>query len=115
MGLMVAALIAFGLLEDATDLTGLVQAPTAKLGLPWVAKRNLTVAVLFAFFGGMFGLHHFYTGHTRRALWYLAFFWLGFPIVLGWIDAVRLALPDDTQFQVRLGFEDAKADGPVLS
>ena len=111
MGLMVAALIAFGLLEDATDLTGLVQAPTAKLGLPWVAKRNLTVAVLFAFFGGMFGLHHFYTGHTRRALWYLAFFWLAFPLVLGWIDAVRLALLDDTEFQTRLTSAPVVQDG----
>jgi len=73
-----------------------------KLGLRWVAKRSQTVAVLLALFGGIVGLHHFYTGHTRRGLWYLAFFWLAFPMVLGWIDAVRLALLDDTQFQARL-------------
>jgi TM2 domain-containing membrane protein YozV len=73
-----------------------------KLGLRWVAKRSQAVAVLLALFGGIVGLHHFYTGHTRRGLWYLAFFWLAFPMVLGWIDGVRLALLDDTQFQARL-------------
>ena len=83
----------------------------AKLGLRWVAKRNLTVAVLLALFGGMFGLHHFYTGHTRRGLWYLAFVWLAFPVVLGWIDAVRLALLDETQFQARLKIGPVPQDG----
>jgi hypothetical protein len=33
-----------------------------KLGLRWVAKRSQTVAVLLALFGGIVGLHHFYTG-----------------------------------------------------
>jgi TM2 domain-containing membrane protein YozV len=74
----------------------------AMLGLRPVASRSQTVAVLLALFGGIFGLHHFYMGHTRRGLWYLAFFWLAFPLVLGWIDAVRLALLDDTEFQSRL-------------
>ena len=41
-------------------------------------------------------------GAHTQGLWYLAFFWLAFPIVLGWIDAVRLALLDDAQFQARL-------------
>ena len=72
----------------------------AKLGLRWVAKRTLTTAVLLALFGGMFGLHHFYMGHTRRGFWYLAFFWLA--ILPGWIDAVRLALLDETRFQAQL-------------
>jgi TM2 domain-containing membrane protein YozV len=76
-------------------------APTT-LGLRWTPKRDLTTAVLLAFFGGIFGLHQFYMGHTRRGIWYLAFFWLAFPIVLGWIDAIRLALLDDTQFPTQL-------------
>ncbi len=72
----------------------------AKLGLLWVPKRSLTIAVLLALFGGMFGLHHFYMGHRRRGFWYLAFFWLA--MFLGWIDAVRLALLDESRFQARL-------------
>ena len=74
----------------------------AKLDLPWVPQRDLTTAVLLAFFGGWVGLHHFYMGRTRKGFWYLAFSWLVLPIVLGWIDAARLALLDDTQFQARL-------------
>jgi TM2 domain-containing membrane protein YozV len=75
----------------------------AKLGLPWSAKRSQAAAVLLALFGGVFGLHHFYTGHTRRGLWHLGFFWLFVPtIILGWIDAVRLALLDDSGFQAQL-------------
>jgi len=74
----------------------------AHLSLPWTPQRSLTTAVLLALFGGIFGLHHFYTGHSRRGLWYLAFFWLMVPMVLGWIDAARLALLDDAQFRNRL-------------
>ena len=74
----------------------------ADLGLPWVPKRSLTVAVLLALGGGILGLHHFYMGHTRRGLWYLGFFWTAVPIFLGWIDAVRLARLDDAGFQRRL-------------
>ena len=74
-----------------------------ELGLPWTAKRSQTAAVLLALFGGVFGLHHFYTGHTRRGLWHLGFFWLFIPTtILGWIDAVRLALLDDNGFQAQL-------------
>ena len=51
---------------------------------------------------GVFGLHHLYLGDRRRALKYLAFFWTAIPIVLGWIDAVRLALLDDAGFQKQL-------------
>ena len=74
----------------------------ADLGLPWVPARSLTIAVLLALGGGFFGLHQFYMGRTRKGLWYLAFFWTGVPIVLGWIDAVRLARLDDVGFQRRL-------------
>ena len=74
----------------------------AELGLRWAPKRSLTGAVLLALFGGIFGLHHFYMGHTRRGVWYLAFSWLALPILLGWIDAARIALLNETQFQTWL-------------
>ena len=75
----------------------------AALGLTRPApKRTLTTAVLLALFGGGFGLHHFYTGERRKGLRYLALCWLGVPMLLGWIDAVRLALLDESQFQARL-------------
>ena len=74
----------------------------ARLDIPWSMRRNATAAVLLAFFGGIFGLHHFYMGHKRRGFWTLAFFWAGVPMVLGWIDAVRLALLDEPAFRARL-------------
>jgi TM2 domain-containing membrane protein YozV len=74
----------------------------AALGVRVTAKKTLTAAVLLAFFGGGFGLHHFYMGETRRGVRYLAFCWLGVPMLLGWIDAARLALLDEAQFQARL-------------
>ncbi len=58
--------------------------------------------MLLALFGGIFGLHHFYMGNRRKGMWYLAFCWLVLTMVLGWIDAVRLAMLDDTQFQQRV-------------
>jgi TM2 domain-containing membrane protein YozV len=69
------------------------------VGLNWMPKRSLTGAVLLALFGGIFGLHHFYVGNRRKGMWYLAFCWLVLPMVLGWIDAMRLAMLDDTRFQ----------------
>ncbi|HET7157429.1 MAG TPA: TM2 domain-containing protein [Burkholderiales bacterium] len=72
------------------------------LGLRWIPKRSLTGAVLLALFGGILGLHHFYVGNRRQGTWYLAFCWLAFPMVLGWIDSMRLAMLDETQFQQRV-------------
>ena len=84
------------------SLQGAFKTVFAALGLRTAAKRTLTTAVLLALFGGGFGLHHFYTGDRRRGVRYLALCWLGVPMLLGWIDAVRLALLDDAQFQARL-------------
>ena len=71
------------------------------LGFPWATRRNQTTAVLLALSGGMFGLHHFYVGNRRRGVWYLGLCWLGFPIILGWIDAVRFTLADPPAFERR--------------
>lgn len=91
------ALAAFRPYRDA--LQHGFQAVFSRLGLPWAPQRSLTVAVLLALSFGMFGLHHFYMGRVRKGLWYAAFCWLGLPVVLGWIDAGRLALLDDAQFR----------------
>jgi TM2 domain-containing membrane protein YozV len=82
----------------------------ANLGLRWTSERSLTIAVLLALFGGIFGLHHFYMGHVRRGFWYLGFFWIAVPMLLGWIDAARLALLDDAQFESRLNVRSSPAD-----
>jgi TM2 domain-containing membrane protein YozV len=81
-------------------LRGGLEPVFAALGLPWkTSKRSLTLAVLLAFVGGLFGLHHFYLGNRRRGAWYCLFFWTGVPILLGAIDAVRFVLLNEEQFQ----------------
>jgi TM2 domain-containing membrane protein YozV len=80
------------------SLHGALKAVFARIGLQWSTKRTLTTAVLLALFGGMIGLHHFYMGNRRQGWWYVACCWLLVPMVLGWIDAVRLALLDEEAF-----------------
>jgi TM2 domain-containing membrane protein YozV len=72
------------------------------LGLPWkTSKRSLSVAVLLALLGGSLGLQHFYLGHRRRGVWCCVFIWTAVPMILGVVDAVRLSLLDEAQFQAR--------------
>jgi hypothetical protein len=99
------ALAAFRPYRDS--LQAAFKAVFRSLGLPWEPRRSLTVAVMLALAGGLFGFHHFYMGHTRRGWWHLGFFWIGLPMVVGWIDAARLALLDDAAFQRRLKWPDA--------
>ena len=73
-----------------------------RLHLPYVPRRSQATAVLLALFGGIIGLHHFYMGRKRPGIWYAAFFWLAVPMLLGWIDAVRLALLTERQFQAQV-------------
>lgn len=89
------------------SLTAAFKTVFARLDIPWSMRRSATAAVLLAFFGGIFGLHHFYMGHSRRGFWTLAFFWTAVPMLLGWIDAVRLALLDEPAFRARLSVPPA--------
>ena len=96
----------------------------AQLGLPWTVRKSQAIAILLALFGGLLWLHEFYVGRRRRALKYLASFYLAVPIAhlvitwldvtqlrivplivpigLGWIAAARFALLDETQFRATL-------------
>jgi TM2 domain-containing membrane protein YozV len=70
-----------------------------RLGLPWIDQKSRTTAALLAVFLGLFGLHHFYLGNKRRGMYYLGFFWTMVPLFLSWVDAVRLALTEEEEFQ----------------
>jgi TM2 domain-containing protein len=56
------------------------------------SRRSLPVAILLAYFGGIVGLHHFYLGRRRKGVLCCMFFWTAVPLILGMIDAFRLAL-----------------------
>lgn len=51
-------------------------------------RVNKVVYVLFAFFGGTFGLHKFYANNNSSGFCYLLFFWTGIPTILGIIDSI---------------------------
>jgi hypothetical protein len=73
----------------------------AMLGLRPVAARSQTVAVLLALFGGSSGSTTSLWATPQRPLVSRVLL-ASVSLVLGWIDAVRLALLDDAEFQTRL-------------
>lgn len=70
-----------------------------QLDFPWVDQKSRTTAALLALFVGWFGFHHFYLGNRRRGIYYLAFCWTMVPLILAWVDTIRLALADEREFQ----------------
>ena len=53
---------------------------------------SLVIAILLAYFGGIVGLHHFYLGRRRQGVLCCVFFWTAVPLILGIVEAFRLAL-----------------------
>jgi TM2 domain-containing membrane protein YozV len=95
---------ALGLMRPYCDsIQAAMQRVFASLELPWESRYSQTSAVLIAMAGGIFGLHHFYLGDRRRGYKYLAFFWTGVPMLIGWYDGVRLAWLDAAQFDANYG------------
>lgn len=60
--------------------------------------KNKKIASLLAFFFGGFGLHHFYLGNKSKGLFYLLFVWTFIPIILGFIDFIKIFKMTDTEF-----------------
>jgi hypothetical protein len=70
-----------------------------QLDLPWIVQKRQGTATLLALFGGMFGLHHFYMGQTRKGVLSVLFFWTGIPLILNLIDGVKFALANEEEFR----------------
>ena len=88
---------------SAVETTALRPGAVATLSAESRALRLIGIArLLGCVIGGALGLHHFYMGRRRAGIWYAALFWLAVPMLLGWIDAVRLALLTERQFQARI-------------
>ena len=81
------------------------------LGLPWERRPAQTTAVLLALFGGIVGAHHFYLGRRRRAWLSVLFAPIGVPIILSWIDAIRMTLLDERTFADRFGSATQSGSG----
>ena len=81
------------------SLNAAFQRVFARLDLRWIERKSRTTAALLAVFLGAFWLHHFYVGNKRRGFYYLAFFWTFVPFVLAWIDAIRIGLTTEQDFE----------------
>jgi hypothetical protein len=70
-----------------------------QLDLPWIVQKRHATATLLALFGGLFGLHHFYMGQTRKGVLSVLFFWTGIPMILNLIAGVKFALANEEEFR----------------
>ena len=60
--------------------------------------KTKNAALLWCFFLGGIGAHHFYLGNTVRGLLYLLFVWTYIPIVLALIDFILIACTNLEKF-----------------
>jgi TM2 domain-containing membrane protein YozV len=72
--------------------------------------RNKNTAAILALILGVFGVHRFYLGQTFLGIIYCMFFWTGVPALLGVIDAVLLAVMNDTLFDAKYNREFLKGN-----
>ncbi len=63
--------------------------------------KNKTVAILFAFFLGTFGIHKFYLGYNFAGVMYIIFFWTFIPSVLAFFDFLGLLFMTEQAFNGR--------------
>lgn len=61
--------------------------------------KNRGVAVALALFLGSVGIHKFYLGRIGQGFLYVLFIWTFIPIILSFIDAVRLSFMSEDKFQ----------------
>lgn len=66
-------------------------------------NRNKWVAILLAFFLGVFGIHKFYLGRTGLGVLYLLFCWTGIPAIVGIVEAVIYLTMTDAEFDAKYG------------
>lgn len=51
--------------------------------------KSRGIAIALAYFLGLFGVHRFYLGETKKGLIYLGLFWTTIPIFLGFYDGFK--------------------------
>jgi TM2 domain-containing membrane protein YozV/RNA polymerase subunit RPABC4/transcription elongation factor Spt4 len=61
-------------------------------------KKDKTVAALLALFLGGIGIHRFYLQKKASGFLYLIFCWTFIPVILGFIEAIRLFVMSEGEF-----------------
>lgn len=64
-----------------------------------VYKKNKITAGLLALFLGGIGIHRFYIGDSTKGILYLIFFWTFIPGIIALIDAIRIFIMSEKEFQ----------------
>lgn len=54
--------------------------------------KSRGVAIALAYFFGLFGVHRFYLGDTKKGVIYLVLFWTAIPIFLGFYDGIKYVM-----------------------
>lgn len=82
---------------EGTDLT--VQTTTVPAVLPPAKQRSAAVAL--AFFGCLFGMHHWYLRRWFRGIASVVFCWTGIPAIISIYDGFKLLTDGEAAFDVR--------------
>lgn len=74
------------------------------------AEKDRTIAIILAISFGLFGIHRFYLGDTKKGALYLLFCWTGIPGIIGWYDAFKY-FTNDSEFGVSYENEASTSAG----
>jgi TM2 domain-containing membrane protein YozV len=66
----------------------------------WLNKKSQWAAVLLALYVGLFGAHHFYLGRSREGWLSVVFCWTMLPMLLGWVQCVKMVCMDAQTFDL---------------
>jgi TM2 domain-containing membrane protein YozV len=64
--------------------------------------------VLLALYAGLFGAHHFYLGRSREGWLSLVFFWTTLPMLIGWVQCVKMVCMDAQTFDLLVQRDSAR-------
>lgn len=63
--------------------------------------KNKTLAAVLSLLLGGIGIHKFYLGKNKQGILYLLFFWTFIPSILGLIDAIKLFMMSNEDFDFK--------------
>lgn len=73
-----------------------------------VAMKNRLIAAAMSFFGGTWGIQHFYLGKIGKGVLSIVFSWTTIPTIIGFVDTIRFLSMTDEQFDIKYNFEEYK-------
>ena len=84
---------------DQQPLLNIHVEPTYTAGHSARPPKSKLVAMLLAFFLGVYGIQKFYLNQPKKGLLYVLFFWTGIPYLLSLIEFVTILFSTDEAFE----------------